>query len=164
MARRAKSASDASRSLVGFTIGGIRYAVPIKHVREITNPMVLTPLPNAPAVVIGVADHRGEVVTIVDLRVHFGLTPSATAAREKWILLQMASEPLGLVVDSVTEVFGTQGQALRAPPQVSRVQQQGLLGVLPHEDALVFILDVAKFVELVNDVRRDSMAVLEAPT
>ncbi len=163
MVRRGKGASDASRSLVGFLVGGIRYAVPIKHVREITNPMPITLLPNAPPVVVGVADHRGEVITVVDLRVHFGMPPSQQTSREKWILLQMSAEPLGLVVDAVTEVFGTAGQAMRAPPQISRVEQQALLGVLSYEGSLVFVIDVERFVQLVNTVRRESMPSLGAP-
>ncbi len=162
MARRAKGISDASRSLVGFLVGGIRYAVPIKHVREITNPMRVTILPNAPKVVVGVADHRGEVITVIDLRVHFGMDPKPGGSREKWILLEMSAEPLGLVVDSVTEVFGTAGQAMREPPQVSRIEQQGLLGVLSHEGNLVFVIDVERFVRLVNSVR-DSVPALEGP-
>ena len=157
MPRRGKGISDASRSLVGFLVGGIRYAVPIKHVREITNPMVVTLLPNAPPVVVGVADHRGQVVTIVDLRVHFGMPRPTEANREKWILLQMDAEPVGLVVDSVTEVFGTGGQAMREPPQISRVEQQGLLGVLSHEGRLVFVIDVERFVQLGNNVRHDAL-------
>lgn len=156
MARRIKSASDASRSLVGFSVGGIRYAVPIKYVREITNPMGITPLPNAPPVVVGVADHRGEVVTVVDLRVHFGLPRADDRSRQKWILLQIA-EPLGLVVDSVTEVFGTEGERLREPPQVSRIEQQGLLGVISHDKVLVFVIDVERFVRLVSEVKAQSL-------
>lgn len=153
MVSRAKSISDPSRSLVGFTVGGTLYAVPIKHVREITNPMRITSLPKTPAVVVGVTDHRGEVITIIDLRVHFGLEAREPTQRAKWILLQMAGEPVGLAVDAVTEVFGTQGEQLRDAPQTAGVGDQGILGVLSRNERLVFVVDVERFVALVRSVK-----------
>jgi purine-binding chemotaxis protein CheW len=163
MSRRAKHISDPSRSLVGFSVGTVRYAVPIKHVREITNPMAVTQLPHAPPIVVGVTDHRGEVITVIDLRIHFGVSAANDTGREKWILLQMAGEPLGLVVDSVTEVFGAEDAELRDAPQVSRIEQQGLLGVLARDEHLVFVLDVDRFVAFVSEVKRGSLPALGAP-
>jgi purine-binding chemotaxis protein CheW len=153
MAGRAKNISDPSRSLVGFTVGDAVYAVPIRYVREITHPMTITPLPKSPAVVVGVADHRGEVITIVDLRAHFGLALRNSTERTKWILLQLAGEPVGLVVDTVTEVFGTQGEPLRDAPQAARAGEQGILGVLSRKGRLVFVIDVERFVSLVRSLR-----------
>jgi purine-binding chemotaxis protein CheW len=153
MAGRAKNISDPSRSLVGFTVGGTLYAVPIKYVREITNPMRVTALPKSPPIVVGVTDHRGEVITIVDLRVHFGLEARESQQRAKWILLQLAGEPVGLAVDAVTEVFGTQGEQLREAPQAAGVGDQGILGVLSRKEQLVFVIDVERFVSLVRAAR-----------
>ncbi|HEX2736113.1 MAG TPA: chemotaxis protein CheW [Polyangiaceae bacterium] len=153
MRSRAKGVSDPSRSLVGFTVGNAWYAVPIRHVREITHPMPVTALPKSSPVVIGMADHRGEVVTIVDLRIHFGLPERNAAERTKWILLQLAGEPVGLVVDSVTEVFGTQGEPLREAPHAARAAEQGILGVLSRHERLVFVIDVERFVSLVRSIR-----------
>jgi len=68
---------DPSKSLVGFFVGNVHYAVPIGRVREISNPLEMVPLPHAPHAVIGVADYRGEVVPVVDLRMRFGMDPAA---------------------------------------------------------------------------------------
>jgi purine-binding chemotaxis protein CheW len=162
MAGRAKNISDPSRSLVGFTVGDASYALPIRYVREITHPMTITPLPKAPLVVVGVADHRGEVITIVDLRAHFGLAVRSPLERTKWILLQLAGEPVGLVVDTVTEVFGTQGEPLRDTPQAARGAEQGILGVLSRKNRLVFVVDVERFVALVRAVRPLALSTQEA--
>jgi purine-binding chemotaxis protein CheW len=58
---------DPSKSLVGFVVGDVHYAVPIARVREIANALEIVPLPHAPREVVGVADYRGEVVPVIDL-------------------------------------------------------------------------------------------------
>ena len=45
-------------------------------VREVTLPLRVDRLPEAPPAVLGVADYRGAVVPVVDLRLRFGLGPS----------------------------------------------------------------------------------------
>ena len=77
--------SDRSKNLVGFVVGDVRYAVDILRVREIINPLPIVALPHAPPAVLGVADHRGLVIPIVDLRRRFGLEPNQTTRRTKWI-------------------------------------------------------------------------------
>lgn len=152
--RYRKERPDPQKSLVGFVVGDVSYAVPISNVREIINPVPLTVLPHAPASVAGVADHRGDVITVIDLRVHLGMAkqaPSAQparAARAKWILVRDEGTSLGLIVDRVTDVFGTGGQKLREPPRVSGGDERGFLGVLSRDEVLVFVLDMARFSSL----------------
>jgi purine-binding chemotaxis protein CheW len=61
-----KQRPDPRKSLVGFVVGDVAYAVPIAAVQEIVAPLPLTELPHSPDVVAGVADHRGQVMPIVD--------------------------------------------------------------------------------------------------
>jgi purine-binding chemotaxis protein CheW len=137
---------DPEKSLVGFVVGEVEYAVPIGDVKEIVNPVQLTELPHAPPAVAGVADHRGEVVPIVDLRARFGVSGERDERRAKWILVDVAGRTVGLMVDSVTEVFGTGGAELRAPPKLGTGDDlRGLVGVTSHDGRLTFVLDVARF-------------------
>jgi purine-binding chemotaxis protein CheW len=146
-----KHRPDPQKSLVGFVVDDVHYAVPIAAVREIVNPLELTPLPHSPAAVAGVADHRGEVIPVVDLRVRFGLPRAADRRRSKWILVAVEGRTVGLIVDGVTEVFGTGGAELKPPPALgSGDDVRGIVGVTSHEDALVFVLDLARFEALVR--------------
>lgn len=141
-----KQRPDPEKSLVGFFVGDVAYAVPISAVREIVNPLVTTELPHAPPSVVGVADHRGEVVPIIDLRARFGLAPAADSGRVKWILVDVEGRTVGIVVDHVTEVFGTGGVELRAPPALgSGDDMRGIAGVATHEGRMTFVLDVGRF-------------------
>src|SRR5690606_25772352 len=79
---------DPSKNLVGFQVGDVLYAVRIEAVREIVNPLEIVALPSAPRAVRGVADYRGVVVPVLDLRERFGLLP-AESRRTKWIVLDV---------------------------------------------------------------------------
>lgn len=148
-----RNRADPQKSLVGFIVGAVHYAIDIAKVREIVNPLTITPLPHTPPEIAGVADHRGEVVPVIDLRVRFGL-PAAEARRgTKWILVESGQHPVGLIVDAVTEVFGTGGVDLRPTPEVGgRKDVRGILGVTTHGDALTFVLDTTRFIEIVDSL------------
>jgi purine-binding chemotaxis protein CheW len=146
---------DPQKSLVGFAVGDVSYAVPIGDVREIVNPLVLTELPHAPRAVVGVADHRGDVIPVVDLRVRFGLPPLGDRERGKWILVQVEGRLIGLVVDRVFDVFGTSGAEIRPPPALGGGEEsRGILGVTSYDGALTFVLDVSRFDEIVRPVEQ----------
>ena len=152
-----KQRPDPRKSLVGFAVGEVRYAVPIGDVQEIITPSTLTELPHAPAAVAGVADHRGQVIPILDLRVRFGLSRVREHQRSKWILVRIDGKTMGLAVDRVTDVFGTGGIDVRPPPTLGGGEdQRGILGVTSHDGHLVFVLDVTRFQSLVVDLPVDA--------
>src|SRR6476469_402828 len=92
---------DPSKSLVGFIVGDVHYAVAIHRVREIANPLHLVTLPKAPPSVCGVADYRGDVVPVIDLRVRFGMPAVPPTRRTKWIVVEVSQRFVALVVDAV---------------------------------------------------------------
>jgi purine-binding chemotaxis protein CheW len=153
MAEPSRIRTDAQKNLVGFTVGGVDYAVEIVKVREIVNPLEITSLPHTPSEVAGVADHRGEVVPIIDLRVRFGLPPRESDRATKWILIVTRDHLVGLIVDAVTEVFGASGGEIRATPDVGGNRaMRGITGVVTHASKLTFVLDTVKFSEIVDDL------------
>jgi len=144
---------DPQKSLVGFVVGAVHYAVPIDHVREIVNPLPLTELPHAPPTIAGVADHRGEIVPVVELRVRFGLPTLSDPRRAKWILIDVTGRGVALSVDRVTEVFGTTGADLKPAPALgSGDDLRGIAGVVSREDGLTFILDVGELDVLTSSI------------
>ena len=136
---------DPLKNLVGFLVGDVNYAVPIARVREIANPLEVVMLPHAPRAVSGVTDFRGEVVPVVDMRLRFGLDAIERTRRTKWIVVDLGQRLCAMVVDGVTEVFGTGGQEMRPPPPLGGGEDvRGIIGVTNHAGKLVFVLDTAK--------------------
>jgi purine-binding chemotaxis protein CheW len=140
---------DPSKNLVGFVVGEVEYAVEIARVKEIANPLDVVALPHPPPAVVGVADYRGEVVPVVDLRARFGLPPAPATRKTKWIVIDVSRRLVAIVVDAVTEVFGSGGAALRpAPPLGSGDDLRGIAGVTGHGKGLVFVLDPGRLRDL----------------
>jgi purine-binding chemotaxis protein CheW len=150
---RGKERPDPNKSLVGFVVGDVSYAVPISAVKEIVNPAPLTALPHLSSSVAGVADHRGEVIVVVDLRARFGLGPSPDQSRTKWVLLGVGRRVVGLIVDQVTEVFGTGKEQVRPSPALGGGDDtRGIVGVISHGGSLTFVLDAERLDALTAQV------------
>jgi purine-binding chemotaxis protein CheW len=142
---------DSHKNLVGFIVGDVHYAIDIGRVREIVNPLEVTPLPYTPPEIAGVSDHRGEVVPVIDLRVRFNLAPKPEERGTKWILVTLGAKVVGLVVDAVTEVFGAPNDEIRPTPEVGgNRDMRGISGVAKHDGRLVFVLDTSRFLEIVD--------------
>jgi len=81
-AERGKTAARVELTqLVAFGVGDGDYAVDIMRIKEIINPVAVTPMPKAPPFIEGVIELRGAILPIVDVRKRFDMTPtSATRA------------------------------------------------------------------------------------
>lgn len=156
MARRDEGVA-AARSLVGFEVGPVLYAIDIHRVREIIRPLATLPLPQMPASVLGVADHRGAVVPVVDLRTRFGLSAPDNPRSQRWIVVSRAgAELVALVVDRVSEVFGGASVEPRAAPSLGGAEPvRGLTAVYAHNGRLAFVVDPDLLAEASLDLDLD---------
>lgn len=137
------------KNLVGFDVNGIAYAAEIGRVREIIRPLPLMPLPDLPTSIVGVADHRGVVMPVVDLRRRFGLGPSSDRRRCRWIVVARGKGLVALAVDRVTEVFGGEVVKERTVPDLARGREtQGIAAAYLHKGQLVFVVDLDRLTEV----------------
>jgi purine-binding chemotaxis protein CheW len=142
----------AQRSLVAFMVGPVRYAIDIAQVKEIVSPLSLTRLPHTPEGLAGVADHRDEVVPIIDLRSRFDL-PTAASRKVKWILVAVSERTVGLVVDDVLGVLRIAATDFRAAPDLGGGEHaRGIAAVTNHGGELVFVLDLTRFEKLADSL------------
>lgn len=61
-----------------FQLAGSRFALPIRNVREVLRSVPITPLPGVPRWLSGVANIRGDIVTVVDLSSYLELQATET--------------------------------------------------------------------------------------
>ena len=102
----ASSQGDDGGACVRFRLGDRGFGVPLSEIREIAPADRVTPVPLAPAVVRGIAALRGQVVTLLDVAVIFGLAHPPARFREDRLMLVL-DEPyahLGLYVHAPVEI------------------------------------------------------------
>jgi purine-binding chemotaxis protein CheW len=143
---------DPQKSLVLFVVGDVHYAISIAQVAELVSPLPVTPLPHMPAEISGVADHRGDVIPVLDMRSHFALPPQASTRSTRWILINTGNRLVGLVVDRVIDVIGTKSEDMRSAATGGGRDLRGITTVTHYNGVLVFILDIKRFTEIVEDI------------
>jgi purine-binding chemotaxis protein CheW len=99
--------------LLLWRAGATRCAAPIERLREVLPALPLTVLPGAPAAVLGVANVRGTLVTVVDCRRILG--ESDQAVPDATVLVDFGGKAVGLAVDSVEDLVEVDDSDL-APP------------------------------------------------
>jgi purine-binding chemotaxis protein CheW len=136
------------KNLVGFEVDGVNYAIDILRVREIIRPLTTLDIPSARGGLAGVADYRGHVIPVIDLRERFaraarGGSAAQRAREERWLVVGFRTHLAGLIVDRVLEVFGTDQPAARDVSHLTNPTEGILLrGAYHHRGGLVFVLDV----------------------
>ena len=86
-----------------FRLATEEFALPVSKVREILRLPELTSIPQVPDYVAGVANIRGKLVTVFDLRQKLGLPVRDGKTRGRLIIAEDHAGLLGLIVDSIRE-------------------------------------------------------------
>lgn len=119
------------------------YAVDIMRIKEIIRPQKLTPLPKAPAFIDGVINLRGIVIPVVDLRKRFEMEHREVTTSTRLLIVRIAGQSVGLVVDDVTEVITVPLKDIKPPPAVAGdLSADFLLGVCLSGEKLVMLLNI----------------------
>lgn len=87
---------------VRVRIAGEQYALPIEGVLEAAELGEVTPVPGAPAVVLGVRNLRGQLITVVDLATLFGLEDDSSP--ERIVITEAGNRRAGLAVEAILDV------------------------------------------------------------
>ena len=138
-----------------FTVAGRPLAADIRHTREVVVLPDRTPVPRAPAHVLGVANLRGYIVPIVDIRHLLGLPPrppSEASRTPRTIILEGDGAQIAIATD---EVLGLESfdEVLPADPAADVAEGSDAapaLGLLRRGDGMVTLLDVPGLVEAVR--------------
>jgi purine-binding chemotaxis protein CheW len=140
----APSTSSATElQLATFWLGDFLLGINIHCIRGINRVGTITPVPDAPAMVAGVVNLRGDVVTVVNLRTILHLPQIEVTSKTRLLIVQSEAESIGLLVDSVADVVTvTTDKAEPLPANFSGVASQYFTRVYRVGADLLVTLDV----------------------
>jgi len=143
-AHQEKAVAEAERFLA-FTLSGEHYGIPLLKVKEVIELTKITPLPYAPNYFKGIMNLRGQVISVVDLRLKFKMSKAEIGSQSAIVILDLSPLCLGVIVDSINCVLATERSEIQARPDVeSQVKSDYILGVIRSNQDLVLLLDVER--------------------
>jgi len=145
MAEKVRADAAEVRQLIGFTVGDEEYGLELLKVREVIRTRQVTWLPNAPSSVKGIINLRGQVIPIIDLRERFDLPQAQDTAMTRVIVVEIEGKPVGMVVDSASQVVRVPVDQFEPPPPVLGEEARSFISAVGKiGDRLVTIMDVEK--------------------
>jgi purine-binding chemotaxis protein CheW len=137
--------SGASNEYLTFTLGDEEYGVEILKVQEIRGYEAVTKIANAPAFIKGVANLRGTIVPIVDMRIKFNLGEPVYDQFTVVIILNVAGRVVGMVVDSVSDVIALSAEQVRpAPDFSSSFDTRYITGLGTVDERMLILVDIER--------------------
>jgi purine-binding chemotaxis protein CheW len=139
--------SDMEGKYLTFTLAGEEYGISILKVKEIIGMMAITTVPQTPPYVKGVINLRGKVIPVVDLRRKFGMDSMEYTERTCIIVVEIAGAartiPMGIVVDSVSEVLNIKSGDIEETPSFgNRLDTDYILGMAKVGGSVKILLDI----------------------
>ena len=135
-----QNASADQIEVVEFLLAYERYGIETACVREIYPLVELTPLPGAPSFVLGIANVRGEIVSVVDIKRFFDLPEKGLTNLNQLIVVRNSDMELGILADEVLGVRVIGLDQLQPPlPTMTGIRAEYLRGIM---DDRLAILDI----------------------
>ncbi len=131
--------------LVTFALDREEFGIRVDQVREIIRVGEITRVPQAPAHVRGVANLRGRILAVVEIRTRLGLPAAVLTPRSRIIVVEIQGRVLGVLVDAVLQVVKVPVETVTAAPdEVLSPQTDYISGVARWNSRLIILLDLEK--------------------
>lgn len=122
-------------------VGDERIGIPVQHLREIVTLPAITHLPGTPEWMLGIAQVRGTLLSVVDLGAYFRV--SGARQPTHMAILDAPEGPIGFTVDDVQSYRRITDGELDTS-DAGRTESRATLGVTRD---LVLILDTERLLE-----------------
>jgi purine-binding chemotaxis protein CheW len=141
--------AQTSGQLSTFFVADMFFGVDVLDVQEVLRSQQMTPVPQAPDVVQGLINLRGQIVTAIDMRRRLRL-PSLAADQTPMNMVVRTSEGVvSLLVDEIGDVLDVDAATYeRSPDNLDPAARELIRGVYKLKDRVLLVLDTEKAVEV----------------
>ncbi|OUR66544.1 chemotaxis protein CheW [Bermanella sp. 47_1433_sub80_T6] len=130
---------------VTFRLDNESYGINVMQVQEVLRYSEIAPVPGAPSYVLGIINLRGNVVTVIDTRLRFGLAQTETSDQTRIVIIETENQVVGIMVDAVAEVVYLRQSEVETTPNVGNEETAKFIqGVCHKNDELLILVDLEK--------------------
>ncbi len=134
--------------LVTFRLDDETYGINVMHVQEVLRVSEIAPVPGSDSWVLGIINLRGNVVTVIDTRLRFGLPTTEMSDSSRIVIIDANAQAMGILVDSVAEVVELPESEVEIAPVVNNDDaSRYILGVASRQEDLLIVVDVNKMLD-----------------
>jgi purine-binding chemotaxis protein CheW len=140
---------QASGQFSTFFIDDLFFGVDVLDVQEVLRAQQMTPVPQAPDVVEGLINLRGQIVTAIDMRRRLQMPKLSTGQPPMNIVVSTPDGAVSLLVDEIGDVLDMDESTYERPPDnLDPAARELIRGVYKMKDGLMLVLDTEKAIEV----------------
>jgi purine-binding chemotaxis protein CheW len=139
---------------VVFRLDEQRYGLPLEVVERIVRAAEMTPLPRAPAIVLGAIDVGGLVLPVLNAWRRFRLPEHEVSPADQFLIARTGGRTVVFVIDEAQGVIEVPAVEIVDVDEIVPGLDQ-IRGVVKLDDGLVLIHDLDKFLSLDEELALD---------
>jgi purine-binding chemotaxis protein CheW len=137
-----ESRAEQALQILSFTLSEEWYGFRLPSLVEIIGGVDPTPIPFTPPFIPGVINHRGTIVSVVDLKKVFGLPSRYRREKGRVILVGSKGAVVGFQVDSISDVIDVTESQIEPPlSTIEKVKADYMEGCVRLQRGLLVLLD-----------------------
>lgn len=128
---------------VTFQLENETYGINVMQVQEVLPMTEIAPVPGSPPYVLGIINLRGNVVTVIDTRMRFGLPAQEADDSSRIVVIEADGQVAGILVDGVAEVVEIKPDEIDTAPNVGNEDAaRYIYGVVSRSQDLLILVDL----------------------
>lgn len=145
MQEKQQTAEDPMIQWVTFRLDGETYGINVMQVQEVLRYTDIAPVPGASYHVLGIINLRGNVVTVIDTRLRFGLAQGEINDNTRIVIIETGRHVIGIMVDAVAEVVYLRQSEIDITPNIGNDETAKFIqGVCNKNKELLILIDLDK--------------------
>jgi len=132
------------KEIVVFSLSSALYGIDIQKIKGIIvySQLLITPLFNEKEFVIGIANIRGEVIPVIDLRKKFNYEVKYDEETVVLIIYTNEGKWIGIVVDFIRRIEEINPEFIKQPQLIKGIDKKYLEGLIKIDDDMITILNI----------------------
>jgi purine-binding chemotaxis protein CheW len=139
------SASAETLDIIAFRLRDQEFCVKTTTIREIRGWAPSTPIPHAPAEVVGVMNLRGSIIPIIDLALKLGMQSTEADQRSAIVVAEVHHMVIGMLVDRVSDILTIGVNQIQPIPEVAASLSSSFSeGIIANGESMICFLNLSK--------------------
>lgn len=136
--------------IIEFEVNHNKFGINVIKVKEIIQPIPVTPIPHAHPNVEGIIQLRGEVLPVVDMSKVLQMPAGDHGNNEKYIVAEFNKQKVVFHVHNVTQIHRISWDIIEKPSDIYSGDTSQIIGVIKRANDMVLLLDFEKIIVDIN--------------